>query len=131
MAKRKREVFPTGEIAHMWAHRAQLSARNPQGNFSFAGAELRSYSTCIAYLHKGKGGATVALHADTSWSATTNGHQSAGRSATAHMPSFDVREWLPGSGGKINHKANLADYRERIKSASQSRQSLPPTAPRS
>lgn len=27
---------------------AQLSARNPQGNFSFAGSDLRSYSITIA-----------------------------------------------------------------------------------
>lgn len=114
MSKRKREVFPTGEIAHLWAHQSQLGARNPQGNFSFAGLELRSYSTVIARLVKGKGGHMVALHANRSWSNTTNGHQSAGRSATSHLASIDVADWDCDRRGKVDHKANLKDFRQRI-----------------
>jgi hypothetical protein len=41
-------VYPSTEIAHLWAHATQDSARNPGGSVSFAGGALRSYSTIIA-----------------------------------------------------------------------------------
>ncbi len=115
MAKRKREVYPTGEIAHLWAHQAQPSARNPQGNYSFRGKDLYSYSTVIASLTKGKGGAVVALHANRAWSSTTAGHQSDGRGATRHLPSFSVADWTNGG----SHKTNLANYKARIVAAAE------------
>jgi hypothetical protein len=74
MAKRTREVYPTDQIAHLWAHQTQRSARNPTGNFSFAGNELRSYSTTIAQRVEYKGRIAF-LHLDQSWSNTTAKHQ--------------------------------------------------------
>jgi len=41
-------VYPSTEIAHLWAHATQDSARNPGGNVSFAGGILYSYNTTIA-----------------------------------------------------------------------------------
>lgn len=71
---RTREVYPTDQIAHLWAHQSQRSARNAQGNFSFATDELRSYSTTIAKRVEFKGRIAF-LHLDQSWSSTTNKHQ--------------------------------------------------------
>jgi len=81
MAKRIREVYPIGEIAHLWAHQTQQSARCPRGNFSFAGPDLRSYNTVIAkrIMHKGN---VVFLHLDRRWSVTTSKHQSLARQAS-------------------------------------------------
>lgn len=38
-----RNVYPTREIAHLWANKTQESARNPQGNFYFDGDTIYSY----------------------------------------------------------------------------------------
>lgn len=40
---RQRNVYPKREIAHLWAHQTQSSARNPQGNFYFEGNTIYSY----------------------------------------------------------------------------------------
>ena len=42
---RIKEVYPTGEIAHLWAHQTQEHARNPQRNFYFDGPTLYSYGS--------------------------------------------------------------------------------------
>jgi hypothetical protein len=77
---RAKTVFNTGEIAHLWFHCAHSSGRNPQGTFSWRGADLISYSTVIARrVQHGK--RVCVLMADRSWSNTTNGHQSECRSA--------------------------------------------------
>ena len=110
-----RHVFPTGEIAHKWAHQTQDSARNPQGNLYFRGDTLYSYrdSYPIARLFKKKGarpsigengpggllnstvraaheGKTLALHVENTYSSTTAGHCSDARRATSHLPSIVV-----------------------------------------
>lgn len=41
--KPKREVFPTSEIPHKWAHQTQSRARNAQGNLFFNGPTIYSY----------------------------------------------------------------------------------------
>jgi len=47
---RTKNVFKTDEVAHLWAHRTQQSARNPQNNFFFDGDSIYSYGRhfCIA-----------------------------------------------------------------------------------
>jgi hypothetical protein len=79
-ATRRKVVYPTGEIAHMFAHSTQPEARNAQGNFRFEGDQLYSYSTVIAR----RLGADLYLVSSTSYSSTTNGHQSDARQATRH-----------------------------------------------
>jgi len=116
--KRGRNVFPTDEIPHWWAHALKTgkqSARN-HGNLSFRVQNVKrekytesvlvSYSTDIAMV-KIVRGKTIALHLDESWSNTTSGHQSSARRATSHLPCFYVATF-------DNHKANLADYKQRI-----------------
>jgi hypothetical protein len=78
MAKRIREVYDAKLIPHMWAHAQQLSARTRTGNFSVAGADLRSYSTTIARRYtvgKGKSAVVAFLCVDQTYSMTTNKHQ--------------------------------------------------------
>jgi hypothetical protein len=78
MAKRIREIFDAQLIPHMWAHAQQLSARTRTRNFSFAGADLRSYSTTIARRYtvgKGKSATVAFLCVDQTYSMTTNKHQ--------------------------------------------------------
>jgi hypothetical protein len=43
--KRQKQVFRTGEIAHLWANRKQESARNPSKNFYFEGDTIYSYGS--------------------------------------------------------------------------------------
>ena len=45
MKKRKKHVFDTGEIPHLWAHRTQDEARNRQGNLYFTGDTIYSYGS--------------------------------------------------------------------------------------
>ena len=45
MNKRKKHVFDTGEIPHLWAHRTQDEARNRQGNLYFTGDTIYSYGS--------------------------------------------------------------------------------------
>ena len=45
MTKRKKHVFDTGEIPHLWAHRTQDEARNCQGNLYFTGDTIYSYGS--------------------------------------------------------------------------------------
>lgn len=45
---RHKEVFNTREIAHLWAHRVQDSARNPGGNLFFVGDTIYSYGSHFA-----------------------------------------------------------------------------------
>ncbi len=40
---RQRHVYQTQEIAHLWAHQTQQSARNQQNNFYFDGPTIYSY----------------------------------------------------------------------------------------
>lgn len=48
---RTRQVFPRDTVAHMWAHRAQDSARDSSGNFFFNGPTLYSYGSHFAIAH--------------------------------------------------------------------------------
>src|SRR5579872_7219827 len=40
---RRRNVFPTDEIPHLWMHKSQDSARNPGGNLFFHDDTIYSY----------------------------------------------------------------------------------------
>jgi hypothetical protein len=46
--KRKKTVFDTGEIPHLWAHKVQVSARNPQGNLYFDSEDVQRAQALIA-----------------------------------------------------------------------------------
>jgi hypothetical protein len=80
--KRVKQVYSdVEEIAHLWAHQAQSSARNPQGNFYFSGDTIYSYGSHfpiarIALVHKGENkGAQVVYETVREYSSTTSMHK--------------------------------------------------------
>jgi hypothetical protein len=92
-SKRKKEVFDTGEIPHLWAHKVQAHARNAQGNLSFDGDTIYSYGSHfpIARHVSNKSGRAAILFTTRSYSVTTSGQVSAVRSAIPkNVPVFHV-----------------------------------------
>lgn len=45
---RTKQVFPRDEVAHLWAHKAQDSARDSSGSFFFTGSVIYSYGAHFA-----------------------------------------------------------------------------------
>jgi hypothetical protein len=122
MQKRKKYVFDTGEIPHLWAHRTQDEARNRQGNLYFTGDTIYSYGShfLIARHVTNDADERAVLFTTSTYSVTTASHCSAVRSA---IPSgicvFHVPNVCPGrySGSDLttdDHADNVADYAERI-----------------
>ncbi len=117
-AKRQRQVFPTGEIPHLWAHKTQESARNPQGNLYFRDETIFSYrdSAPLAKHVTNKRGEAAVLVNTERWSVTTSGQQSRVRQAIpAAMLSFEV----PSLGtyyasGEVEHAKNLKYFVDEI-----------------
>lgn len=48
---RQKQVFPRDTVAHLWAHKAQDSARDPSGNLYFTGPTIYSYGSHFAIAH--------------------------------------------------------------------------------
>jgi hypothetical protein len=122
MKKRKKHVFDTGEIPHLWAHRAQDEARNRQGNLYFTGDTIYSYGSHfpIARHVTNNAGERAVLFTTATYSVTTSSHCSAVRSAIPSViPVFHVPNVCRGrySGSDLtvdDHAGDLADYAERI-----------------
>lgn len=73
---RQREVYPTKEVAHLWMHKAQLSARNQQGNLYYRDSTIYSYGShfpIARHVTNGKGEDAV-LFTTRSYSSTTAKH---------------------------------------------------------
>jgi hypothetical protein len=105
--KRVKEVFKTGEIAHLWAHQTQAQARNSAGNLFFEGPTIYSYGRhfAIATIHKKRDGRTLVLMNSANYSNTTAGHKSDVRQAARHLPSVSVPNTNPES--LAEHNANI------------------------
>jgi len=122
MTKRKKHVFDTGEIPHLWAHRTQDEARNRQGNLYFTGDTIYSYSSHfpIARHVTNDAGKRAVLFTTATYSVTTSSHCSAVRSAIlSGISVFHVSNVCHGrySGSDLtadDHTGNLADYADRI-----------------
>jgi hypothetical protein len=122
MTKRKKQVFDTGEIPHLWAHRTQDEARNRQGNLYFTGDTIYSYGSHfpIARHVTNDAGERAVLFTTAAYSVTTSSHCSAVRSAIpSGIPVFHVPNVCHGrySGSELtadDHASNLGDYAERI-----------------
>jgi hypothetical protein len=106
-----RNVYPTDEIPHLWAHATQYSAYNPTHNLSFDGAELRSYSTVIATRHQHQDGSYVYLISRETYSVTTAKHLSYVRQAIHPSPSFTVDNVR--ASNKKEHNANVLELLDR------------------
>lgn len=112
--KRIREVYPVGQVAHLWAHQTQASARNGgrRNNFYFKGDTIYSYGSHfpIARHVKNKRGESAVLFTTKSYSSTTSGHKSLVRGSISHLQNVfevDCVTLTPD-------KSTLNDYAERI-----------------
>ena len=113
--KRQRHVFLTSEIAHLWFHRTQDSARNAQGNLYFTNETIFSYGDhfpIARHIKNASGKKSAVLFTSKDYSVTTSGHKSDVRRAIpAGTQVFDVLSIAGGSwSGMIDHSANLTAY---------------------
>lgn len=88
MARQKIVFADKSEVSHLWAHRAQDSARYAKDNFFFTGAALYSYGS--HYLCGFMIGRDVAFLNSDSYSVTTSGHQSLAARATSHLTQYSL-----------------------------------------
>jgi hypothetical protein len=83
-------IMPNDMVQHVWAAQSQPNARTSNGNQSFEGTTLFSYSTPIANIVEGINGQKVALVTCHSYSVTTTVKHMPGHRALSHMPYFHV-----------------------------------------
>lgn len=116
---RTKTVYPTGEIAHLWAHGTIDHARNTgNGNFSFEGSKLYSYSTVIAVIYRKAGFAPLALLSQRRYSNTTAGHLAAARGAVSHWRSMEVINVnVIGDYHTLDHEENIKSFIQDYKNA--------------
>jgi hypothetical protein len=122
MTKRKKHVFDTGEIPHLWAHRTQEEARNRQGNLYFTGDTIYSYGSHfpIARHVANDSGERAVLLTTATYSVTTSGHWSAVRSSIPsgiqvfHVPNVCRGRYSGSDLTSHDHEFNLGDYAERV-----------------
>lgn len=120
-SKRRKHVFDTGEVPHLWAHRTQDDARNRQGNLYFTGDTIYSYGSHfpIACHVTNDAGKRAVLFTTATYSVTTSGHCSAVRSAIPsgtpvfRVPSVCADRYSKSELTADDHVGNLADYAER------------------
>jgi len=115
-ATTRRQVYPTSEIPHKWAHQTQEAARNAQGNLYFKGPTIYSYrdSWPLARIYCKRGvpdiksgnlGTLVLTNSDRA-SVTTSRHQRQVNQAVRHLPSIAV-PFVEGTyGGKMDKNAH-------------------------
>jgi hypothetical protein len=73
---RQKTIYPTSEIAHLWAHQAVPVAYNPRRNFYFEGPTIFSYGSHfpIATRVQNERGQSAYLLTERTYSVTTSGH---------------------------------------------------------
>lgn len=120
--KRRREVFPSGEIPHLWFHKTQDSARNANGSLYFSGDTIYSYGSHFPIArHVTNGKRDAVLFTTRTYSVTTSAHCSAVRSSIPssalvfHVPEVHFGYSKPEDA--YQHERNLADHLSRIQSA--------------
>jgi hypothetical protein len=109
---RKKQVFKTEEIPHLWAHKTQESARNSQGNLFFEGDTIYSYGRHFPIArHVTNGKESAILLTVREFSVTTSGHKHAVRLAIPkNIPVFHVAN----IGCGLKHAVNLEERIEVI-----------------
>lgn len=108
--KPKRQVYPTSEIAHLWAHQTQPNARNPQGNFYFRGRTIYSYrdSYPIAQIVPVGEKSCVLFRSGPAYSPTTGQHfYAVERAVPSSIPLFKVPFFSGESMSKRDHMENV------------------------
>lgn len=107
-------VFNNDELVHVWAQNNQEEGRNAKNTFSFHFGHLYSYTTKIADIIELKNN-TVALFTTERYSQTTDQQQSKAEQAARHLTCFTVPNLVYGWDKKIDHKGNLAYFKEQVK----------------
>jgi hypothetical protein len=94
---RQKTIYPTNEIAHLWAHQAVPVAYNPRRNFYFEGPTIFSYGSHfpIAMHVRNKRGQSAILLTEKTHSVTTAGHISMVRRAIPFPTSTCFNVWNP------------------------------------
>lgn len=108
---RQKTVFPTGEIAHLWANKIQDEARNSGGNFYFNKHTIYSYGYHfpIAKHIENKKGEKAILMTFRTYSNTTAKHLHEVSAAISHKNV--IMCYRPDS----DHEENFANFRGKIK----------------
>ena len=119
--KRVKHVVSSGQVPHLWYHKAQDSARTSTGNLYFEGATIFSYGSHFPIAkHVSNGKRSAVLFTTRSYSVTTSGHCSAVRSAIPssalvfHIPELTYigDDWK--NSEKNSHAQNIKNYLARI-----------------
>lgn len=132
---RQKQVFPSDEIPHLWAHQSQQSARNAGGRIYFEGDTIFSYGSHFPMARHvtatgdrttgaGKGARGVLFNSAT-YSVTTSHHQTMVRRAIPNsFAVFEVPDVYAGMKGAARfhggtsfkryegHRGNLAYYKK-------------------
>jgi hypothetical protein len=92
-------VFPNRQLEHVWAQQTQSHGKTGNGNISFDGTVLYSYSTPIANIVEAVGGSKVALITNRRYSVTTTSHVSGACGAASQYQQFTVPNLALGAPG--------------------------------
>lgn len=109
-------VFDKSTVAHIWASQSQDCGRTSSDNFSFTGPKLYSYAQPIAYILDrehyvlGEDRKTIVLLNSSSYSMTTNRHQSLARQASRHFRQI----YVPGLSENMLYGINRAGLSDAI-----------------
>ncbi len=110
MSKRVKHVHKFDMVAHLWAHKAQDSARNPCGNFYFDGDTIYSYGShfpIARHVETNRGQAVLFTTRD--YSVSTSGHKNVVAGACRHLTVFHVAHVC-----NSNRAGQFDEYRERF-----------------
>ena len=108
---RVKHVYSTGEIPHLWAHKTQATAHNPQHNLYFEHGTIYSYGSHfpIAKHYQNSTRACILFTTGRN-SVTTAGHIHSVRMAIpGSVPVFDVPR-IEANEYHHDHETNLASY---------------------
>lgn len=114
---RTKKVFPTCEIAHLWANKSVPEARNPQDNFYFDNHnEIYSYGQhfLIAKRFAQKNGKKLILLTNKTFSNTTAGHVAAVKYAISHLDYVICPDNIRGPENMEMHINNIRYFENEI-----------------
>jgi hypothetical protein len=118
--KRVKHTVTSGEVPHLWFHKAQFTAKNGNGSLYFEGPTIFSYGRHFPIAHHVQiGKRSAVLFTTKDYSVTTSGHKSAVRMAipeetlTFHVPNVWTQDKYAEENNQ-SHSANIADYVTRI-----------------
>jgi hypothetical protein len=112
-----KRVVSSGQVPHLWFHKAQYSARNSNHSFYFEGDTIFSWGSHFPIAtHVTRGKKNAVLFTEKNYSVSTSGHKSATRSAIPEGTTvFHVEDvFTHGSYASNAHAVNLKSYVERV-----------------